>query len=57
MEAVAALEPSDRTNRHEPAGCLIDLGRTTEALAHLRHTGPPPPLTPTARLWADVLPT
>ncbi|MFJ9448314.1 tetratricopeptide repeat protein [Kitasatospora sp. NPDC101235] len=55
-EAVAVLEPHDRTNRHALAGYLIDLGRIAEALAHLQHTEPSPPLIPTARLWADAPP-
>ncbi|MFJ2060534.1 tetratricopeptide repeat protein [Streptomyces sp. NPDC087908] len=55
-EAVTVLQQHDRSDNHDLAGYLIDLGHIEEALAILLHRSPPPPLVPTTHLWSDEPP-
>ncbi|MEW1905160.1 hypothetical protein [Streptomyces sp. NPDC086147] len=55
-EAVTVLQQHDRSNDHDLAGYLVDLGHIEEALAILVHRSPPPPLVPTTHLWSDEPP-
>ncbi|MFE5072862.1 tetratricopeptide repeat protein [Streptomyces halstedii] len=55
-DAVTVLERYAPANASTLAGCLIDLGRVTDALALLQHTHPPPSAVPTTPLWLDEPP-
>lgn len=55
-DAVIVLERYAPANASTLAGCLIDLGRVTDALALLQHTHPPPSAVPTTPLWLDEPP-
>ncbi|MGW7052907.1 tetratricopeptide repeat protein [Streptomyces sp. NPDC054887] len=52
-EAIAILQEHDRSNIHDLAGYLIDLGRIDETLAALQQPRPHTPAIPTTHLWSE----